>query len=156
MKFNFLDNDKEWIIGMKRKAGTFYAIKFLTATISTGTVRLPVVVIYLTKERHNLFILTIIHQFYGKIPTRPCFINYPFAVFCHQFSFLLLDSSCDLSKIKLHISEHLSRLLSPYISKESFLTYLVSFFDKFNIQATLPDLPDDKKINFRLFSYFLI
>ena len=47
------DNDKEWIIGMKRKAGTSYAIKFLTATISTGTVRLPVAVVYLTKERHN-------------------------------------------------------------------------------------------------------
>ena len=47
------DSDKEWIIGMKRKAGTSYAIKFLTATISTGTIRLPVKVIYLTKERHN-------------------------------------------------------------------------------------------------------
>ena len=38
---------------MKRKVGTSYSIKFLTATISTGTVRLPVAVIYLTKERHN-------------------------------------------------------------------------------------------------------
>jgi hypothetical protein len=47
------NNDKEWIIGMKRKAGTSYAFKFLTATISTGTIRLPVAVIYLTKERHN-------------------------------------------------------------------------------------------------------
>ena len=47
------DPDKEWIIGMKRKDGTSYAIKFLTATISTGTIRLPVAVIYLTKERNN-------------------------------------------------------------------------------------------------------
>lgn len=47
------DPDKEWIIGMKRKQGTSYAIKFLTATISSGTIRLPVAVIYLTKERSN-------------------------------------------------------------------------------------------------------
>lgn len=46
------DSDKEWIIGMKRKDGASYAIKFLTATISTGTIRLPVAVIYLTKERN--------------------------------------------------------------------------------------------------------
>ena len=47
------DHDKEWIIGMKRKDGTSYAMKFLTATISTGAIRLPVAVIYLTKERNN-------------------------------------------------------------------------------------------------------
>ncbi len=47
------DFDKEWINGMKRKEGTSYAIKFLSATISTGTIRLPVALIYLTKERNS-------------------------------------------------------------------------------------------------------
>ncbi len=47
------NSDKEWAIGMKRKLGTSYAVKFLTATISTGSIRLPVAVIYLTKERNS-------------------------------------------------------------------------------------------------------
>ena len=39
------------MLGTKRNKGTSYAIKFLVATITTGTVRLPVSVVYLTKER---------------------------------------------------------------------------------------------------------
>ena len=46
------DREREWILGTKRNKGTSYAIKFLVATITTGTIRLPVSVVYLTKERY--------------------------------------------------------------------------------------------------------
>ena len=43
----------EWVTGTGRKKGTNYAISFLIASISTGTVRCPVAVRLMTKKRKS-------------------------------------------------------------------------------------------------------
>lgn len=45
------ERDKDWVTGMKRKKGTSYSLKFLQASIATGTIRLPLAVHLIDKNR---------------------------------------------------------------------------------------------------------